>query len=165
MVEKSKVSCLLAVRLRGTVGDSPEIRKTLESLALESTFRARLLPDNPSIAGMLRKAKHIVAWGEVDQPTLEVLLRKRGERELRSQALDDGFVKERFGKDGLMELAGAVVAGEVGLEDLWRAGLKPRFRLHPPRGGFKRSTRRAFSDGGELGYRGAEINSLVRRMA
>jgi len=42
--------------------------------------------------------------------------------------------------------------------------LKPYFRLTPPKGGFKRTTKRAWTDGGELGYRGDEINKLLRRM-
>ncbi len=164
MVEIVKSSCVLAVRLRGTVGDSPDVEKTLESLRLLRTFQARLLKNTPSTGGMLRKAKHLVAWGEVDPVTLGALLAKRAEGEMKSMVLDGEFVKSRFGRESFADLAVSIVAGDVDVEDLWRAGLKPRFRLHPPRGGFKRSTRRAFSDGGELGYRGSEINSLVRRM-
>ena len=164
MSEKTKQPCLLAVRLRGTVGDNPDVEKTLESLALLKVNQARLLKNDSSTTGMLRAAKHIVAWGEVDSATLESLLEKRAEAETRTINLDKDFVKARFGKDGFAELASSIVAGEIGLSELSRAGLKPKFRLHPPRGGFKRSTRRAFSDGGELGYRGNQINTLVRRM-
>lgn len=160
----AKPPCLLAVRLRGTAGDNPDVRKTMESLSLLRVYQARLLRNDSSTAGMLRAAKHLVAWGEVDPLTLGQLLAKRAEGENRSMVLDEDFVKRRFNKDGFGQLASSLVAGEVEIGDLWRAGLKPRFRLHPPRGGFKRSTRRAFSDGGELGYRGGEINSLVRRM-
>ena len=130
---------------------------------LERTFQARLLENNASMRGMLRNVHTLVAWGEVEPGTLGVLLRKRAEKE-GGEGLDEEFVRARFGKDGLEELAKSLVAGELPLKALWRAGLKPRFRLHPPKGGFKRSTRRAFSEGGELGYRGSEINSLVRRM-
>jgi len=42
--------------------------------------------------------------------------------------------------------------------------VKPVFRLHPPRGGFKGSIRKPYGAGGELGYRGAAINELIRRM-
>ena len=164
MVDEAKTPCVLAVRIRGTVGDNTDIEKTLESLMLLRVFQARLLKNNPSTVGMLRKAKALVAWGEVDPVTLGMLLAKRAEGETKSMVLDGEFVKSRLGRDGFGELAASIVAGDVDVEDLWRAGLKPRFRLHPPRGGFKRSTRRAFSDGGELGYRGVEINSLVRRM-
>ncbi len=153
---------ILAVRLRGTAGDPPDVEKTLESLKLERTYQARLLENNDSMAGMLRRVKAIVAWGEVSPELLEGLLSKRGERD-GGVGLDDGFVR-LLGRPSLGDLAKSVVSGELGLQALWGAGLKPLFRLHPPRGGFKRSLRRAATDGGELGYRGAGINLLVKRM-
>ena len=164
MSDITKQSCLLAVRLRGTVGDNPDVEKTMESLNLLKVNQARLVKNDSSTSGMLRAAKHLVAWGEIDSPTLESLLAKRGEADTSSTIFDKDFVKARFGKDGFGDLASSIIAGEIALSQLWGAGLKPKFRLHPPRGGFKRSTRRAFSDGGELGYRGRAINSLVRRM-
>ncbi len=161
-MEPSGKNPILAVRLRGTAGDNPDVEKTLESLKLQRTFQARLLENNPSTLGMLRSVKAIIAWGEVNPELLEHLLEKRGERD-GADGLDEGFVR-LFGKPSFGDLAKSIVAGEVGLRELLSAGLKPRFRLHPPRGGFKRSLRRAATDGGELGYRGADINVLVKRM-
>jgi large subunit ribosomal protein L30 len=148
--------------LRGTASDSPDVVKTMESLKLEKTFQARLLENSLSNSGMLRTAKALVAWGEVSPEILADVLVKRGEKD-GADGLDDGFAR-LLGKASFEELAKAVVAGEVGIKDLYKAGLKPRFRFHPPRGGFKRSLRRAATDGGELGYRGSEINLLVKRM-
>ena len=153
---------LLAVRLRGTASDNPDVLKTMESLKLERTFQARLLDNTPSNLGMLRLVKALVAWGEIDPEILEGVLSKRGERD-GADGLDEGFLR-LFDMPSLEDLAKAVVAGDVQIQALYRAGLKPRFRLHPPRGGFKKSLRRAATDGGELGYRGADINRLVKRM-
>ena len=108
-------------------------------------------------------AKTLVAWGQINQQALEALLRKRAERE-RGQKLDDDFAKVFFRKESVSDLAKSIVAGEIRIKDLWSAGVKPEFRLHPPKGGFKRSTRRAATDSGELGYRGDDINRLVRKM-
>jgi|SRR5215467_741550 len=155
---------LLAVRLRGTVGENPDIQKTLASLKLQKVNEARLLKNDPSTTGMLRAAKNLVAWGEIDTPTLQSLLTRRAEPETSSTVLDYGFLKSRLGKEDFAALAMSIITGETSLSSLWQAGLKPKFRLHPPKGGFKRSTRRSFSDGGELGYRGNEINTLIRRM-
>jgi len=163
MAESPKQSVILAVRIRGTATDNPDIRKTMETLSMESAYRARLLENNPSTLGMLRTAKNLVAWGQVNPEVLEGLLRKRAERD-GNREFDDEFAKVFFKKESIAELARSVVAGEIGVKDLWLAGVKPRFRLHPPRGGFKRSTRRAATDGGELGYRGEDINRLVKRM-
>ncbi len=42
---------------------------------------------------------------------------------------------------------------------------KPVFRLHPPRKGFERKgIKMPFKVGGALGYRGAKINDLIKRM-
>jgi large subunit ribosomal protein L30 len=153
---------LIAVRLRGTAGDAPDVMKTMESLMLQRTFQARLLDNTPSNLGMLRSVKALVAWGEVSPEILGDVLVKRGERD-GADGVDDQFVR-LLGKTSFGELAKAVVAGEVGIKALYKAGLKPRFRFHPPRGGFKKSLRRAATDGGELGYRGADINVLVKKM-
>jgi large subunit ribosomal protein L30 len=163
MPESTNPPIILAVRIRGTATDNPDIRKTMEILQLESTFRARLLENSPSTLGMLRTAKNLVAWGQVSPEVLEALLRKRAEREGRME-FNDEFAKVFFKKESIADLAKSIVAGEIGVKDLWLAGVKPRFRLHPPKGGFKRSTRRAATDGGELGYRGEDINRLVSRM-
>jgi large subunit ribosomal protein L30 len=135
----------------------------METLSMESTFRARLLENTPSTEGMLRAAKNLVAWGQINPQVLETLLRKRAERD-GQERLDDEFAKVFFKKQSIADLATSIAAGEIPVKDLWSAGIKPRFRLHPPKGGFKRSTRRAATDGGELGYRGEDINRLVRRM-
>jgi large subunit ribosomal protein L30 len=163
LAEAPKQPVILAVRIRGTATDNPDVRKTMEILKMESTFRARLLENNPSTLGMLRAAKNLVAWGQVNPDVMEALLRKRAERD-GNEELDDDFARIFFKRETLADLAKSVVAGEIGVKALWLAGVKPRFRLHPPRGGFKRSTRRAATDGGELGYRGEDINRLVKRM-
>ena len=41
--------------------------------------------------------------------------------------------------------------------------LRPVIRLPPPRRGF-RHIKRGYHDGGDLGYRGKEINELLLRM-
>jgi large subunit ribosomal protein L30 len=135
----------------------------MKTLRMESTFRARLLENTPSTEGMLRAAKNLVAWGQINPEVLETLLRKRAERD-RAEKLDDDFAKVFFNRQSVADLAKSIAAGEIPVKDLWSAGVKPGFRLHPPKGGFKRSTRRAATDGGELGYRGEDINRLVRRM-
>jgi large subunit ribosomal protein L30 len=153
---------VLAVRLRGTASDNPDVERTMESLKLERTFTARLLENTPSNLGMLRSVKALVAWGEISPDLLGHVLEKRGERD-GADGLDDGFLR-LLGKASFEDLAKAVVAGETSLQELSQVGLKVPFRFHPPRGGFKRSLRRAATDGGELGYRGTDINLLAKRM-
>ena len=53
-----------------------------------------------------------------------------------------------------------VIDSKVKLVDV---GIKPVFRLHPPRKGYE-DIRLSFNEGGSLGYRGEEIKDLAKRM-
>jgi large subunit ribosomal protein L30 len=63
-----------------------------------------------------------------------------------------------------------VTWGELSAETLESLGKLPvkgekvkRYRLHPPRGGFRKTIKRPLPQG-ELGYRGEKINELIKRM-
>ena len=42
--------------------------------------------------------------------------------------------------------------------------IKPVFRLHPPKKGFKGKVKRSYAAGGVTGHRGAAISELIKRM-
>src|SRR2546429_2798578 len=162
-MESPSKNPILAVRLRGTASDNPDVQRTMESLKLERTFQARLLDNTPSNLGMLRSAKVLVAWGEVSPDLLGRVLEKRGERD-GADRLDDGFLR-LLGRSSFDDLAKAVVAGETSLHELLRAGLKVPFRVRFSRGGFARRQSRGGAVGGGVGDRGVGINRLGERMA
>ncbi len=155
----------LAIRIRGTVDVHPDIEKTLYLLRLRRKYAASLYHSSlPGIEGMLRKAQDWITWGEIDRDTLIQLLRVRG-RILGDKPLTDEWVAQNLGLyGGIPELADKLLAGEIHFHKLEEKGVKPFFRLHPPRGGFKRTIKRHYTNGGELGYRGSAINELVLRM-
>ncbi len=159
-----EVPLMAVVRIRGRVDIKPDIRHTLDMLHLKRKFWATVVPLTPSYRGMLHKVKDYTTYGEIDRETLIQLLKARGELTTGGR-LTDGWLeehREETGFSSVEELVNAVMEGEVKLHKLkW---LKPYFRLHPPKGGFKKTTKRAWNDGGELGYRGKEINRLLRRM-
>ncbi len=154
------MALLAVVRLRGVVGVPEDIEATLKMLRLHKRNHATIVEDTPSYRGMLNKASGYITYGEVDAETLAELLRKRG-RLIGNKPLTDDYVK-KLGFSSIEELARALIEGKVRLKDLPK--LKPVFRLHPPSGGFKRSVKKPFGAGGELGYRGSAINELLRRM-
>jgi len=159
-----EVPLMAVVRIRGRVDIKPDIRHTLEMLHVKRKFWATVVPLTPSYKGMLHKVKDYTTYGEIDRETLIQLLKSRGELTLGGRLTDEWLEehKDETGFSSIEELVDAVMRGEVKLHKLkW---LKPYFRLHPPRGGFKKTTKRAWNDGGELGYRGKEINKLLRRM-
>ena len=168
--EAQPVRLYAVIRIRGRVGVPPDIRYTLALLRLHRKFHCVLYPSTlPGIDGMLHKVKDWVTWGEIDRETLIELLRRRG-RIPGDKPLTDDYVREKLGlKGGIEELADKLLRGEIMLHKLRDRSrktwiIKPVFRLHPPRGGFRGSIKKPYGAGGELGYRGPAINELIRRM-
>jgi large subunit ribosomal protein L30 len=149
---------IIAVEVRSTSKVRKDIKDTLRMLNLTRINHAVLVDDRPGFLGMLDKAKDYITYGEIEQPVLEALLSKWG-RLPGDEMLTEQHVKERVDQT-ISEFVESVIKFEKELDDL---GIKPLFSLHPPRKGYK-DIKRAFSQGGSLGYRGPAINELVRRM-
>ena len=150
------------IRIRGTADVPPDVSETLRMLRLTRKFTAVIYPKDPTIDGMLRVVKDWVTWGEIDAPTLKELILTRG-RLPGNKPITPEAVRRIFNGLSVDELVNKLLNGELKWHKL-DGKVKPVFRLHPPRGGFKRSIKKPVGAGGELGYRGREINDLIRRM-
>ncbi len=151
---------IAVIRLRSGIRARGEVRDTLRMLRLHHVNHMVVVDDTPSYAGMIRKAKDYVTWGEIRPSTLAAVIRKRG-RLVGNRPVTEEYVRDKLGL-GIDEFAERVVSGERSLREL--PSLKPVFRLHPPRGGLKGSKKRSFKEGGALGYRGDMINDLIEKM-
>ena len=136
------------IRIRGSVGLKKDIKDTLTMLRLNRKMHCVLVKENECMKGMLQKVRSYISWGEIDDDVLRALIKKRG-RKLVDKRLTDAEAEEVFKKTKEKEK----VPGEI----------KPVFRLNPPSKGFKKSIKQHYPDG-ELGYRGKEINELLKRM-
>ncbi|MCC6030869.1 MAG: 50S ribosomal protein L30 [Desulfurococcales archaeon] len=151
------------IRLRGRVDVPPDVEYTLRLLRLYRKFHMTVYPSElQGLEGMLLKAQHWITWGEIDLDVLKEVLKKRGEVP-GGKRLNDEYVKNRLGFNSIDELAEALYNGKIYLHKI-SDYIKPVFRLHPPKKGFKRSIKKPFGAGGETGYRGREINELIKRM-
>lgn len=159
MEEKRK--CLAVIRVRGVSDVSREIEETLEMLGLNRNCHAALIDDRPSYLGMLRKARNYLTWGEISKDGIMLLLKKRA-RLIGNKKLPEGYAQE-IGYDSLSNLAEAIYELRVNFGSL--PDIKPIFRLHPPKKGFRGKVKRSYVAGGVIGYRGETINELIRRMA
>jgi len=158
----SKAVALYAIiRIRGTADVPPDVEATLRMLRLTRKFTAVIYPKDPTIDGMLKVVKDWVTWGEIDRETLKELIIRRG-RLIGNKPITEDSLKEAIGM-GVDELVDALLDEKVKWHKL-DSKVKPVFRLHPPRGGFKKSIKKPVKAGGELGYRGTDINDLIRRM-
>ena len=151
---------LAVIRIRGTVNMSDKEEMALKILRLHKRNHAVLVSNTPQMVGILKTVWKFITWGEIDKTTLELLLKERGKK-IGNKPITENDIK-RLGFNGFGDLAQALLEEKVKLKDL--KIVKPVFRLHPPKKGFKRSVKKMFNDGGELGYRGPEINELLLRM-
>ncbi len=150
----------LVVRMRGTVNVPFWALTTLKNLYLNKRFSATLVPETSDYMGMLRKISQWVAWSKADTEIVKTLIEKRGKK--KSPKLDSK--KEGESKDeykGIDELVNVIVNDKIKFSD--QNSIKPWFSLNPPKGGFKRKSKKQFSDGGILGNN-KELLEIVKRM-
>ena len=148
------------IRLRGTVNTKPETKDTLRMLRLNQINHAVVVDETPNFAGMIQVVKDFVAFGKIDAGTLTLLLEHRG-RLAGGERLTEEYVAAHSAFKTIAAFAAAVVDGKAKLADL--PGLKPVFRMHPPRKGHA-GLKRTYQQGGALGNYGEDIVSLVEQM-
>ena len=154
-------NCLAVIRLRGISDVYYRISETLNMLYLNRNCHATLVDNRPSYLGMLRKSRNYITWGEPTKESVNLLIRKRG-RLKGNKKLTDDYAKE-IGYPSLDGLIESVYNLEVEYKRL--PNVKPVFRLHPPKKGFKGKIKRSFVAGGVSGYRGKAIDKLIKNMS
>jgi large subunit ribosomal protein L30 len=150
----------LVVRMKGTVNVPYWARITLESLSLNKRFRATIIPENAQTLGMLRKIKEFVSWTSVDTEFIREFIEKRG-RSSSSRLLsaadsaadsaapdnpngqinDNNTENKESQNVDLSKIVSIISQNELYLSKI--SGIKPWFALNPPKGGFKRKSKRS----------------------
>ncbi|HYA21780.1 MAG TPA: 50S ribosomal protein L30 [Thermoproteota archaeon] len=153
---------LLVVRIRGTLNVRKDMKGALESLRLGRVHTATLHRNEPSVKGALQAIKDFVAWGEIDEETLTKLLQKRA-RLAGNKHVESEYLKKHLGVSDFSGLAKSLMSLKADFSAL--PGVKPYFRLHPPRKGYHVKLERSRRGKTSIsGYLGKQINELVNRM-
>jgi len=142
------------IRISGQVEIKKDVAETLNRLLIKRKYHCAVLQEKPELLGMVKKVNNFVAFGKIDKEMLAKLIEKRGKL---IKSIDAKSKKENKGKIDASKIASEVTEGKK-LEEL---GLKPFFRLHPPRGGIKS---KLHFPKGALGNHGEKINKLIERM-
>jgi len=129
------------IRIRGLIGVRKDKAETMFRLGIRRKFTCVLVKDNEETHKMLVKINSFIAYGKINKETLTELIKKRGSKKVEAE-----------------KVAEELLSGKNKLEDF---GLKPFFRLHPPRGGIE--TKYHFPKG-ILGNNKEKINELIMRM-
>lgn len=148
------------MRIRGTIRAPRQVRETLEMLGLKRNNHAVLIDDRQSFLGMLKVAQNFVTWGEASQETVDILIRKRGRLSGDKRFTDE--YAQTIGEKSLEKLVKNIHKCDVQYGKL--PNVKPIFKLRPPTKGFKGKVKKSYGMGGESGYRGKQINKLIKRM-
>ena len=139
---------IAVIRVRGPIDVRPETRMTMNLLRLTRRNHCVLINEKSqktSLRGMLIKCKDYVTWGAVNKDIIKLVLEKRGRIE----------GDKKPSKEQIETALKAIEKGE-------RSDIKPVFRLHPPRKGWK-SMKHRFPKGA-LGPRGEKMSELLKKM-
>ena len=143
---KSEVNKVAVILVRAAFRIPQPVLDTLQMLRLVRRNYCVVINNTPTMKGMITKVKDYVAWGEIDEETLGMLVKKRGLEFLGRKNDSKNIYKYRT-----FEFNGK--------------SYKPYFRLNPPQQGFgRKGVKMGFAAGGALGYRGNKINNLNQRM-
>jgi len=149
------------VRIRKEQEAKKVVRTTLKRLRLFKKNTCSIVTNDPKYVGMIKVVKDYITWGELDEETFKLLLKKRGKLP-GNKPLTEEYIKEKTKVD-LEEFAKEFIEAKRDLKEI--TGLKQFFRLTPPVKGFERKgIKIPFSQGGALGYRKEKINELIKRM-
>lgn len=151
---------LAVIRIRGETGIRPQAARTAELLRLHRINHMVFVEDSNITRGMLQVAKDYLTWGEVEDETVEMVLKHRVQLK-GHEYLDEEELKDLTGYATYKELASALQSGKLKLKDI--NNIVPVVRLNPPKGGYE-AIRKPYNQGGSAGYRGKEINSLILKM-
>jgi large subunit ribosomal protein L30 len=132
---------IAVIRVRGTIGVRRTIKETLSRLNIKRVNNMALVFGTKANLGMINTCQDFVTFGPIKEETLAKLLEKK---------------EKKVAKEDLT----AIFSGKKRARDV----LKIPITLHPPRHGYE-GIKRNYSSGGALGYRGDEINELIKRMS
>ena len=137
---------LIIIRISGMVEVPDTIQSALFNMRLRRKYSAVLMHDTPENIKWLRNVRDFVAFGKISDENLAKLITLRGEALKSNSKIDTKTIIAGLDKKPIQEL-----------------GLKPFFRLHPPRGGIE--SKKHFGVGkGVLGDNKEQINKLLERM-
>jgi len=136
---------IVVIRISGLVEVDKDVNETLFRMRLRRKYTATLLKESPENLKLLNHVRNFVAFGPVKEDVLVELIGKRG-ISLDKKNVDAKKIAETILKKGF--------------ED---SGIKPYFRLHPPRGGINTKSHYPVKKG-VLGDNKDSINDLIRRM-
>ncbi|KAM4632788.1 60S ribosomal protein L7-like 1 [Polymixia lowei] len=162
---KSKLA--FAVRIREIKGVSPKVMKVVHMLRLRKIFSGAFVKINKASMAMMKVVEPYVAWGFPNLKSVRELILKRGQAKIVRRLVpltDNTLIEQHMGKHGIICL-------EDLIHEIYTVGknfraannfLRP-FRLSVARHA-ARDKAGLMKDLGNPGFRGSDINSIIRQL-
>jgi len=158
---------LFVIRIKGTQGVAPEVRKILDLLRLRQIHNSVFVKNNKATMNMLRMVQSYITFGEPNLKTVRELVYKRGFAKINKQRLpltDNKLVEDALGKYGIVCVEDLIhEIFTVGPNFKYASSFLWPFKLSSPTGGYKQKGI-SYTEGGDYGNREEKINALVRQM-
>ena len=158
---------LLVVRIRGIMRMAPKTKKILQLLRLRQVQNAVFVKNNKATINMLRMVEPYVTYGPPTVKTVSDLIYKRGYGKVNKQRIpltNNKIIEDSLGSFGVVCIED-IIHEIVTVGDNFKQVnnfLWP-FKLSSPLGGYVKK-RIHYSEGGDAGRRGQDINTLIKRM-
>ena len=137
---------MIIIRISGLVEVPKVINEALFRMRMRRKYTAVLIKPSNENMKILKNIRNFVAYGDIDKETLQLLIEERAIPIDKKKKIDAREIVQNLDK-----------------KSLEAQGIKPYFRLHPPRGGIDSKLHFPLKKG-VLGDNKLKINELVRRM-
>ncbi len=163
VAQQEEPKLVAIIRIRGRPQINRKIGDTMKMLRLHHVNHAAIYQMTPTIKGMLEKVKDYVSYGPISEVILERLLTKRG-RLVGDKLITVEYLRQNTEYTDIKALTKALYNGKIKYSEL--KGVKPVFRLHPPKGGHRHGTiKQPYTTGGSLGRVPVEfMDKLLTKM-
>lgn len=135
---------IIIIRIRGIVGTDKDIEETFSRINLRRKYSCTILNETKENLGMIKKLRNFSSYGKIDKTLLSELIKTR------ARLPGDKPVKDAE------KIANELEKGKTMRE----IGIKPFFRLQPPRKGINS---KLHYPKGVLGEN-KDLDKLLRRM-
>lgn len=158
---------VFVVRIKGTYGVSPKVKKILQLLRLRQINNGAFVRVNKATVQMLIQAAPYLTWGPPNLKSVSDLLYKRGFGKVEKQRVpltDNAIIAKALGNKG-------IICMEDLVHEIFTCGKNFKeansflwpFKLNTPLGGWLQK-KTGYNEGGDSGDRKEDINKLIRRM-
>eukprot|EP00602_Paraphysomonas_sp_CaronLab_P001292 CAMPEP_0185022470 /NCGR_PEP_ID=MMETSP1103-20130426/5167_1 /TAXON_ID=36769 /ORGANISM="Paraphysomonas bandaiensis, Strain Caron Lab Isolate" /LENGTH=241 /DNA_ID=CAMNT_0027554545 /DNA_START=41 /DNA_END=766 /DNA_ORIENTATION=+ len=160
---------VFVVRIRGTIGVSPKVKKILRLFRLRQINNATFVRVNAATTKMLRLIEPFIAYGNPNLKSVRELIYKRGYGKVSGQRVplsSNTVVSAALGEYGIVCVEDLIhEIFTVGPHFKEAANFLWPFKLNTPRKGYPgRKKLIHFNENGACGMQGDKINHLIKKM-